>query len=97
MILEFLIVRGDTVFIDEPDNFISLREIQPWLLAAEEAIEQHNGQLILISHHPETLDHWAKEYGLRLSRELNGQVRAMKFSSAGDNLQPSELIARGWE
>ncbi len=35
MILNFLIVRGDTVFLDEPDNFISLREIQPWILAAE--------------------------------------------------------------
>ena len=35
MILHFLISRGDTVFLDEPDNFISLREIQPWLLAAQ--------------------------------------------------------------
>ena len=34
MILHFLIAKGHTVFIDEPDNFISLREIQPWLLAA---------------------------------------------------------------
>ena len=40
MILFFLISRGDTVFIDEPDNFISLREIQPWLLSAEEAVEE---------------------------------------------------------
>jgi predicted ATPase len=41
MILHFLICRGDTVFLDEPDNFISLREIQPWLLAADEAVEEH--------------------------------------------------------
>ena len=44
MILHFRIERGDTVFIDEPDNFIALREIQPWLLAAEEAVDDHNGQ-----------------------------------------------------
>jgi hypothetical protein len=50
MILHFLKARGHTVFIDEPDNFIALREIQPWLLAAEEAVEDHHGQLILISH-----------------------------------------------
>src|SRR5258708_199774 len=31
-ILHFLIMKGCTVFIDEPDNFISLREIQPWLV-----------------------------------------------------------------
>jgi predicted ATPase len=97
MILHFRINRGDTVFVDEPDNFISLREIQPWLLAAEEAVDEHNGQLILISHHPETLDHWATEYGLRFFREENGHVRTEKFKSDQDGrLQPSELIARGW-
>jgi len=98
MILHFLIRRGDTVFLDEPDNFISLREIQPWLLAAEEAIEEHDGQLILISHHPETLNQWAKEYGLQFFREENGHVRTEKFKPDQDGkLQPSELIARGWD
>jgi predicted ATPase len=98
MILHFPIHRGDTVFIDEPDNFLSLREIQPWLLAAEEMVEEHGGQLILISHHPETLDRWAKEYGLRFFREENGHVRTEKFSSnQNGGLPPSELIARGWE
>jgi len=98
MVLHFLIARGHTVFIDEPDNFISLREIQPWLLAAEEAVEDHHGQLILISHHPEILNQWAQEYGLRFFREDNGHVRTEKFKTDPDgNLQPSELIARGQE
>jgi predicted ATPase len=97
MILHFLIERGDTVFVDEPDNFIALREIQPWLLSAEEAVEEHNGQLILVSHHPETLNQWARPYGLRFFREENGQVRVAKFSPDENNLLPSELIARGWE
>jgi predicted ATPase len=97
MILHFRIERGDTVFVDEPDNFIALREIQPWLLSAEEAVEEHNGQLILVSHHPETLNQWAPLYGLRLFREENGQVRAAKFSPDQTNLPPSEVIARGWE
>lgn len=98
MVLHFLIARGHTVFIDEPDNFISLREIQPWLLAAEEAVEDHHGQLILISHHPEILNQWAQEHGLRFFREDNGHVRTEKFKTDPDgNLQPSELIARGQE
>jgi ATPase subunit of ABC transporter with duplicated ATPase domains len=98
MILQFLIARGHTVFIDEPDNFISLREIQPWFLAAEEAVEDHHGQLILISHHPEILNQWALRHGLRFFREDNGHVRTEKFKADPDgNLQPSELIARGWE
>jgi AAA15 family ATPase/GTPase len=98
MILNFLLNRGDTVFLDEPDNFISLREIQPWLLVAEEATERHNGQLILISHHPETLNRWAGEYGLRFFREENGHVRAERFKPDNERkLQAAELIARGWE
>jgi predicted ATPase len=98
MILNFLMNRGDTVFLDEPDNFISLREIQPWLLAAEEAVEDHNGQLILISHHPEILNRWARDYGLRFFREENGHVRIERFKPDQDGkLQAAELIARGWE
>ena len=97
MILHFRIERGDTVFVDEPDNFIALREIQPWLLSAEEAVEDHNGQLILVSHHPETLNQWARLHGLRFFREQNGQARTERFSSEETNLQPSEVIARGWE
>jgi predicted ATPase len=97
-VLIFAIGRGDTVFIDEPDNFISLREVQPWLLAAEEAVERAGGQLILISHHPETLNHWAREYGLRFYREESGFVRTEKFKPDEHGmLQPSELIARGWD
>ncbi len=98
MILHFLLSNGHTVFIDEPDNFVALREIQPWLLAAEEAIEDHGGQLILISHHPELLDQWASTYGLRFFREENGQVRTAAFrAELNGNLQISEVIARGWE
>lgn len=98
MVLHFVIAKGHTVFIDEPDNFISLREIQPWLKEAEEAVEDSGGQLILVSHHPEILNQWASRRGLRFFREENGHVRTEKFKSdpLGD-LQPSELIARGWE
>jgi predicted ATPase len=98
MILHFLIAKGHTAFIDEPDNFVSLREIQPWLQAAEEAVEDHDGQLILVSHHPEILDQWAVRHGLRFFREDNGHVRTEMFrADPHGNLYPSELIARGWE
>jgi predicted ATPase len=98
MILHFPIAKGHTVFIDEPDNFISLREIQPWLLATEEKVEDHKGQLILVSHHPELLNQWASRHGLRFFREGNGQARTEKFKTDPDvGLQPSELIARGWQ
>jgi len=98
MILHFLIAKGHTVFLDEPDNFISLREIQPWLSAAEDAIEENKGQLILISHHPEILNYWAREYGLLFSREGNGHVRTKPYGKVADTgLDPAETIALGWE
>lgn len=98
MILNFLIMKGHTVFLDEPDNFISLREIQPWLLAAEQAAEDHHAQLILISHHPELLNQWAKDYGLLFQREANDFAVTKAFGRDSEGyLQPSEVIARGWE
>ena len=98
MVLQFLIGKGKTVFLDEPDNFASLREIQPWLLQAEAAADDSRGQLILISHHPEILNMWAHEYGMRLFRENGGPVRIEKYKTDYDDLlQPSEVVARGWE
>ena len=98
MVLHFVIAKGKTVFIDEPDNFIALREIQPWLLAADSAVEDHKGQLIIISHHPELLNQWAASYGLRFFREQNGNVRIERLKlDPSFNLLPSELVARGWE
>jgi predicted ATPase len=98
MVLYFVIAKGHTVILDEPDNFVSLREIQPWLISAEEAVEEHRGQLILISHHPEILNQWAKEFGLLFTREENGQVRTRPFNAVNDTgLEPAETVARGWE
>lgn len=98
MILHFLIAKGRTVLLDEPDNFISLREIQPWLLSAEDACDESRGQLILISHNPEILDQWAQEDGLLLIRDETGSVQIEKFKPDPDGLlYPSELVARGWE
>jgi predicted ATPase len=98
MILHFLIAKGHTVFIDEPDNFVSLREIQPWLLAIESMVEDQKGQLILASHHPELLNYWAARHGLRFFREENGHVRTEQFKTdPNGDLQPSELVARGLE
>jgi len=98
MVLHFVIAKGQTVILDEPDNFVSLREIQPWLLAAEDAVEESKGQLILISHHPEIMNYWAREYGLLFSREENGHVRTKAYREVADTgLDPAETIARGWE
>jgi predicted ATPase len=97
-ILHFVLAKGNTVVLDEPDNFISLREIQPWLMAASEAVEDSRGQLLIISHHPEIINQWATSGGVRFVRDGIGPVRVEDFHYEPDSsLEPAELIARGWE
>ena len=94
----FLIAKGATVLIDEPDNYVSLREIQPWLVAVTEAVEEGDGQVLLISHHPEIINQWAPGSGVQFVRDGAGPVRVEKFRGDIDScLDPAELIARGWE
>jgi predicted ATPase len=96
-ILHFLLAQGHTVLLDEPDNYISLDEIQPWLLAATDMIDDGSGQLLIVSHHPEIFNQWAVSHGILTDRDGCGPVRIRKFAqSAGTGLTPAEEIARGW-
>jgi len=86
------------VLIDEPDNFIALAEIQPWLMKLLERVDDTNGQVILASHHPELLDQLACQGGVLLDRPGGGETRVRPFEPPEDSgLKASEIIARGWE
>jgi energy-coupling factor transporter ATP-binding protein EcfA2 len=87
-----------TLLIDEPDNFIALAEIQPWLMKLLDRVDETGGQVILISHHPELLDQLACQGGVLLDRPGGGETRVRPFEPPEDSgLKPSEIIARGWE
>jgi energy-coupling factor transporter ATP-binding protein EcfA2 len=97
-VLHFVLSKGNMVMLDEPDNFISLREIQPWLNAVSDVIDESHGQVLLISHHPEIMNQWAPDYGVQFVRDGLGPVRVKQFSGEGyKSLVPSEIVARGWE
>ncbi len=97
-ILHFVVAKGGTVIIDEPENFISLREIQPWLMAADDMVDDHKGQVLLISHHPGLIAQWAPSYGVQFVRDGIGPVRVEPFRGQPESpLSASELVARGWE
>jgi ATPase subunit of ABC transporter with duplicated ATPase domains len=97
-ILHFVLAKGSTVIIDEPENFISLREIQPWLTAVADTVEGGKGQVLLISHHPEIINQWAPKNGVQFVRDRIGAVRVEPFRGDSDScLPPAEFIARGWE
>ena len=87
-----------TICIDEPENFIALAEIQPWLLELNDRVKDHGGQAILVSHHPELINILAPEHAAIFSREHGGPVQVAPFrAEAMGKLSPAELIARGWE
>jgi predicted ATPase len=86
------------ICIDEPDNFVSLAEIQPWLMGMCQAVEDHGSQVLFISHHPELINYLAPQDAVFLRRPDGGPTRIMPFrSSPGSTLTPAEVIARGWD
>jgi hypothetical protein len=99
-VLHFALRPGATVCFDEPDNFIALREIQPWLSKVLDRVEDEDSraQVLIISHHPELLNRMAFQGGLLLDRPGGRHTRAHPFDDpAQTGLSPAELIARGWD
>ncbi|MDX2039861.1 MAG: ATP-binding protein [Acidobacteriota bacterium] len=95
-ILHFGMVENSIFCLDEPEAYVGLREIQPWLMELQDVCMTNRSQVLLISHHPEIIDQLATGEGLRLSRPNNGPVRAAKWVSHDETgLRPSEIIARG--
>jgi predicted ATPase len=84
-----------TLCIDEPENFVSLPEIQPWLNTLYDFCLDGELQSILISHHPEYINYLADSVGLWFERKENAPVRVSPINNKnGSNI--SELVARGW-
>lgn len=91
--------QGYTLLLDEPDNYIALPEIQPWLIELADACGGEVPQAILCSHHPELIDYLASDRGIVLSRESTGvtKVRPSHELAVEGGPKLSEVIARGWE
>jgi predicted ATPase len=90
--------KGWILLLDEPDNFLSLREIQPWLTSLFDATGPTLGQSIIVSHHPEVIDYLAAENAIWFTRDNAGPTR-VTFEPPDSKalLRPSELLARGWK
>lgn len=97
-LLHFGRASGATLCIDEPDNFVALAEIQPWLIGLRDCVEETKGQALLVSHHPEVINYFAPTSGLLLVRESGGPTRVRDFTTdPHSGLSAAEMIARGWE
>ncbi len=87
--------KGRTIGLDEPDNYVSLDEIQPFLMEALDRAQSGQGpQLFIISHHPEYINQLAPDDGYVMFREQGGPSRVRRFSSS-EAIAPSEIVARG--
>jgi hypothetical protein len=99
-VLHFAVHNGVTVFFDEPDNFIALPEIEPWLDKLLDFVEDdsYSSQVFVISHHPEVINRLANKGGLRFERPGGRHSRAAPFNDPGETgLSAAELVARGWD
>ena len=75
--------KDTTVCLDEPDNFVSLRELQPWLTELRDRVQERGGQCLLISHHPEFINYLAAKHGIVFSRDESGPAAPRPSSGRG--------------
>jgi len=86
-----------TLCIDEPQSFVTLPEIQPWLMQVEKFCDEGELQALFISHHPEVIDYLALSSGYSFSRQVHTPTQAKRVKNDTDSGLPvSELIASGW-
>ena len=87
-----------TLLLDEPDNYVGLSEIQPWLIKLADACGESVRQAVICSHHPELIDYLGGEAGLVLRGEASGVVTARRFDRdrLEGGIKLSEQVARGW-
>ena len=98
-LLHCLPAESVTLCVDEPENFLALPEIQPWLDEVDEGALKGERQVLLISHHPKLINFLARDAGVWLSREAGvGPTRPQRLAAADDDsgLPLSQLVERGW-
>jgi len=85
-----------TIIIDEPDNFVALSELQPWLLKMLDE-RPEGGQLIIVSHNAQIMQTFGREnaaYFLRDGHTAPTRVKSISAEETG--LSIDELLRRGW-
>lgn len=79
------------MFLDEPDNFLGRREVQPFLLELEDALSKANGQTVIVSHGVDALDFLDSREAFTVTRPRGAETRLEKFAS-GDGMKASSWI-----
>ena len=84
----------DTVMIDEPDNYVSLQELPPWLLSIAELIDKAR-QMLIISHNAEINEN-NPSGSVYFWRDNHSSPTRIGPSNIPEDLSFGEALARGW-
>lgn len=84
---------GQVLLFDEPDNFLSIREVQPWLSELERIAEERGAQAFVASHGTEAMDFLGSRKAWLFTRPDRGPTRVEALD--GSSL-PSEAILYGY-
>jgi predicted ATPase len=100
LIVLYVLLHGrahylDVLCLDEPDNFVSIREIQPFLTELADVSDETGLQVLLISHSPEVIDYVGASGAILFERPEGGHTRVRTVEATGP-LRLSERMARGW-
>ena len=82
------------LFMDEPDNFISIREVQPWLSELERVLQERGAQAIIVSHGTEAMNYLGSRQAFVVTRPDGGSTR-IEPHDGSDGSMPSEAVLYG--
>ena len=83
--LRFAVKHATVLLLDEIENYVALPEIQPWLRGVVDTMSSKDGQLIVVSHHPESIDYLAADAVWVMSRDrLAGHTRIARLEPDRD-------------
>jgi len=89
-------VAATTIIIDEPDNFVSIAELQPWLLKFLDE-RPDSGQIIIVSHNSEIIETMGEKRVTYFERDDHvSPTHVRSIMSDNSSLSLSERLARGW-
>lgn len=71
--------RPVTLILDEPDNFVDMAEVQPFLVELSDRLEDI-GHALVASHHPEVIDYLAAHQIIEFDRRDGGLVRMRHYA-----------------
>ena len=86
--------RNRLLLIDEPDNFVTLPEVQPLLMELDLGAGDELPQIAMISHHPEAVSFISDKETVWMAREPEQPARIVEFEN-DTKIHTAKLYALG--